>query len=197
METLMSRGPGRVECAIEAILTAEADNAFTVEDLCKRIYPRVRRISKKHRVSVLRAAKRLAQRRDTLTTMGSDTRGGAVVYYTCDNVMSYAMARRKGDFLFNYGDTQMYSRQYSEDDLRKQLAEGGKDHRLVVEGGVWWVHTQEAIEELDAKRAGDDEHLKCVRERIHAERDRRLAEFTQGIVTRAAGSALKGNPAQS
>ena len=153
METLiMSRGPGRVERAIEAILTWEADNAFSVADLCKRIYPRIKRIDKKHRVSVLRAARKLAQRRDTLDTMGSWTRGGAVVYYNLDNVMSYAMARLKADFLSNYEGTR-YGAKDSEEDLRNRLAAGGKDHLRVVEGGTWWAHTQSQIDELDAKRA--------------------------------------------
>ena len=34
----MSRGPGRIERAIAHILDSEADNAFTTEDLCERIY---------------------------------------------------------------------------------------------------------------------------------------------------------------
>jgi hypothetical protein len=67
----MSRGPGRIERAVEAILIAEPDNAFTVEELCRRIYPPVGdakrlRLAKKHRVAVLRAARHLAKRRDTL-----------------------------------------------------------------------------------------------------------------------------------
>jgi hypothetical protein len=39
----MSRGPGRIERAIEAAFAAEPDNAFTIEDLCDRIYPEIRR----------------------------------------------------------------------------------------------------------------------------------------------------------
>jgi Tripartite tricarboxylate transporter family receptor len=34
----MSRGPGWIERAIEAVLSAEADNTFTVEELCRRVY---------------------------------------------------------------------------------------------------------------------------------------------------------------
>ena len=60
----MSRGPGRIERAIAAILDAEPDNAFTTEDLCERVYPGVNRVEKKHRVAVLRAANKLIKRRD-------------------------------------------------------------------------------------------------------------------------------------
>ena len=35
----MSRGAGRVERAIMAAVRAEPDNAFTVADLCDRVYP--------------------------------------------------------------------------------------------------------------------------------------------------------------
>jgi hypothetical protein len=56
METFMSKGPGRVSRAIEAALEAEPDNAFTVEDLCDRVYRGINRVEKKHRVAVLRAA---------------------------------------------------------------------------------------------------------------------------------------------
>jgi len=45
----MSRGPGRIERAIAAILDAESDNAFTTEDLCERVYRGVNRVEKKHR----------------------------------------------------------------------------------------------------------------------------------------------------
>jgi len=34
----MSGGPGRIERAIEALFDADRDNAFTVEELCERIY---------------------------------------------------------------------------------------------------------------------------------------------------------------
>jgi hypothetical protein len=66
----MSRGPGRIERAIAAILDGEADNAFTTEDLCERVYSGVNRVEKKHRVAVLRAANRLVKRAATTLTAG-------------------------------------------------------------------------------------------------------------------------------
>jgi hypothetical protein len=167
----MSRGPGKVERAIAAALDAEPDNAFTVEDLCDRVYLGVNRIEKKHRVAILRAAANLMKRRDTLDRMQSDGLGGASVYYNLDNVMSYAMARLKSDFLNNYrsNDPRVHpSNIETEADLRAKLAKGGDDYEHVKRGGAWWTFTQEHIAELEAKRSGDKKRLAKVRKAIKA-----------------------------
>ena len=91
----MSKGPGRIERAIAAILDGEPNNAFTTEDLCERVYPGVNRVEKKHRVAVLRAANKLVKRRDNTGCWRSESLGGTRVYFNVDNVMSYAMARLK------------------------------------------------------------------------------------------------------
>ena len=98
----MSRGPGRIEQAIAALLDAEPDNAFTTEELCERVYPGVNRVEKKHRVAVLRAANKLIKRRDNTDCMRCGNLGGTRVYFNLDNVMSYAMARLKTDRLNHY-----------------------------------------------------------------------------------------------
>ena len=184
----MSRGPGRIERAIAAILDAEADNAFTTEDLCERVYSGVNRVEKKHRVAVLRAANKLVKRRDNTGCRRCENLGGTRVYFNIDNVMSYAMARLKADQFNHYrsnddrwftpdpkwfrdamGFKKGYQYQWprsSEAELRAELAEGGKNHKHVVPGGVWWKHTQWAIAEMEAKRVGDTKRL----EEIEAER---------------------------
>jgi len=58
----MSRGPGRVERAIKAAFDAEPTRVFTTEYLCTHVYTGATRIEKKHRVSLIRAAKRVLQR---------------------------------------------------------------------------------------------------------------------------------------
>jgi hypothetical protein len=73
----MSKGPGRVERIIEAVFAAEPDNAFTIEDLCDRVYPG-EPIEKKHRVSVLRAAKQVAKRRDEIDTVSKTSAIGFI-----------------------------------------------------------------------------------------------------------------------
>lgn len=58
----MSRGPGRIERAIKAAFDAEPTRVFTTEYLCAHIYVGATKIEKKHRVSLIRAAKRVLQR---------------------------------------------------------------------------------------------------------------------------------------
>lgn len=58
----MSRGPGRIERAIKAAFEAEPTRVFTTEYLCTHVYPSATTIEKKHRVSLIRAAKRVLQR---------------------------------------------------------------------------------------------------------------------------------------
>ena len=51
----MSRGPGRVQRRIKALMQSEPTGAWTVEDLCDRVFDGVNRVEKKHRVSLIRA----------------------------------------------------------------------------------------------------------------------------------------------
>jgi len=91
----MSRGLGYVQRAIVAYFEAEPDNAFLLSELCERVYPRVNRVEKKHRVAVARAAKGIK----TLDHLERETLGRELVFYDPLNVMSYAMARMKADSL--------------------------------------------------------------------------------------------------
>ena len=149
----MSRGPGRIERAIEAAFDAEPDNAFNIEDLCERVYHGLNRVEKKHRVAVLRAMRAVVRRRPDLDCMIGEGLGRPVVYYNPFNVMSYAMARLKTDYLRRYRNNDKRSRwpNTTEVELLARLAEGGKEHHCVVEGGTWWRHAQERI----AHRDGD------------------------------------------
>jgi hypothetical protein len=170
----MSRGPGRIERAVVAILDGEPDNAFTTEDLCRRIYPGANRIEKKHRVAVLRAAQKVLERCDMIQCFTSETVGGTRVYFNADNVMSYAMARLKADRMNCYtNDPRIlwWGRRSTEADLRAKLAEGGDDHKYVVEGGAWRKHTQWRVAEIEAKRVGDTARL----EKIRAEQEAHTA----------------------
>jgi hypothetical protein len=58
----MSRGPGRVQRAIEAAFRASPQAAFAVEELAALAYPGTGQIAKRHRVAVLRAADAAAGR---------------------------------------------------------------------------------------------------------------------------------------
>jgi len=84
-----------VQRAIVAYFEVEPDNAFLLSELCERVYHGVNRIEKKHRVAVARAAKAIK----TLDHMKRETLGGELVFYDPLNIMSYAMARLKSNFL--------------------------------------------------------------------------------------------------
>jgi len=91
----MSKGPGQVQRAIMAAFESEPDNAFLLSELCERAYPRIRQIQRKHRVAVARAAKTIK----TIDSIQRQTLGRELVFYDPLNVMSYAMARLKSDFI--------------------------------------------------------------------------------------------------
>lgn len=56
----MSRGPGSVERKLLSVFAVDPRGVFTTEELCYRVF-RISKVDKKHRVSVLRALKRLGQ----------------------------------------------------------------------------------------------------------------------------------------
>jgi len=163
IETFMSKGPGQVQRAIMAAFGSEPDNAFLLSELCEHAYPRIKRIEKKHRVAVARAEKTIK----TIDSIQRQTLGRELVFYDPLNVMSYAMARLKSDFIDGEGfrnndprKAQLRKRSKrkatTEQDLRKRLAPGERQHKHIVKGGAWWRHTE--IER--AKKRGDRKTLK-------------------------------------
>jgi hypothetical protein len=162
----MSKGLGHVGRAIAAAFDAEPNNAFTTEELCKRVWPEKATgsywLTRAMSVAVLRAAKSLAVHRPELgvKALKADmARGAPVVFYRQYRVLSYAMARLKGD-IFDF------KRWQSEAELRAEIAEGGRDYQHVIPGGSWVRHTEMAI----AKRDGDTAAL----ERLEAEQERAM-----------------------
>ena len=148
----MSRGRGKIERAIEAAFAAEPDNAFSTEELCNRVYRGLNQVEKKHRVAVIRAGKRLVGRDPRFACLQTQGLGGQLVFFDPYNVMSYAMARLKSERPY-FSNDKRRERQEDEAVLRKRLAPGGKEHRLVVEGGTYWRHVRKWI----AERDGDEE----------------------------------------
>jgi hypothetical protein len=174
----MSKGPGRLERAIEALFDAERDNAFTLEELCERIYGVHRvedpqstdpnRLRLSHRNAMTRAARKVMARRPEFQIERSRGLGCTLVFFRHDEVMSYAMGWLKADHSQHYrnNDPRLYWT-LDEPDLLKQLTEG--DYRKYVEpGGAWWRHVQRFL----AERDGDAERLA----QLDAERARALAE---------------------
>lgn len=153
----MSRGPGKIERAIDAIFRDRPDNAYSVEDLIDSIYSGVNRIEKKHRVSIIRAAKSVCAKSPDWTWYISEIRGGPLVFFHYYNAHSYTAARLKADFLngYRHKDTRRPWTTTSDHDIRAMMEPGGKYYDYVKEGGAWWRHVQLRIAERDGLPADD------------------------------------------
>ena len=81
--------------------------------------------------------------------------GNPLVFFRHDEVVSYAMARLKANFLNGYrSNDQRRHNNCDEADLRRTL--GDERHRsLVAPGGTWWnhVHIFRAEHDGDLKKA--------------------------------------------
>ena len=139
----MSRPPRRIEQALVAIFDGERDNAFTIQDLCERIWPDVYqdpqagRIERKHRSTVIRAARNIARQRPEIQWLHGERLGRGLVFFRHDEVMSYAMARLKADRFQRYRvkDPRLH-RSKDEAGLRRELDD--ESHRtLIGPGGAW------------------------------------------------------------
>jgi hypothetical protein len=168
----MSKGPGRIERAIQAIFANEPDNAFTIYELVERVYSdiefptygNITYFNRKYLVAVRRAVNNMRKRGSAVDTFVTWSRGHSLVVYNRFSVMSYGLA-----CVMNPGHY------YTKEELLKRLAEGGDHHDDVIEGGRWWIQTQWAIEEHAAKQAGDEERL----QRLKAEQERQRAEWRE------------------
>lgn len=154
METLMSRGPGKIERAITEIFQSNGGWSFTTEDLIDLVYPGVPP-QKKHRVSLIRAAKRVVKRLGSWSWFVSGGVGGTLVFFNLYDVASYGSARIKADHFGNYYRSKdPQAKRYpwmvtTDDDVRRRLQPGGDHHHCIVHGGVWWGHVQMNIAERD------------------------------------------------
>src|ERR1700733_14608968 len=139
----MSGRPGRIERALAAIFDGERDNAFTIQDLCERIWPDVYqdpqagRIERKHRSTVIRAARNIARQRPEIQWLHGERLGRGLVFFRHDEGMSYAMARLKADRFQRYrGKDPRLHWSKDEGDLRRELDD--ETHRtLIGPGGAW------------------------------------------------------------
>jgi hypothetical protein len=134
----MSKGPGRVERAIEALFRSKPNDAFATWELCWRVYPNIGRLERKHKVAVTRAAKSVCARLPNWQSMRTWYRGRELVFFNHTSVKSYGLARRKSD-----------SRYLSDEQICASLRRGGDHHGYIVEGGTWWRQVQLYIRDRD------------------------------------------------
>jgi hypothetical protein len=141
--TLMGRGLGRIGRALIAIFDGERDNAFTIEDLCERIWPDLYpdlqggRIARKHRRAVIRAASSIARQRPEIQWLQGQRLGRGLVFFRHDELMSYAMARLKADRFQRYrGNDQRLQWGSDERVLRRELDDESY-RKLIGPSGAW------------------------------------------------------------
>ncbi len=169
MVTLMSRGPGKIERAIEAVFATEPDDAFTTADLCDRVYPGLSRVENKHRVALIRAAKKVCDRTGWVCDR-TEALGGTLVFYNPFDVMSYAIGREKADYFTYYrnNDRRIVDRwRKTAEDIRGTFEPGGEKHHYIVEGGGWWRHVQLNIAARDGDTSERAQALKAEQDKVN------------------------------
>ena len=151
----LSRGPGTVERALLNLMAREPDGAFTVEDLCERIYGCA--AEKKHRVSIIRALNRIIKRPGDWDLFQAEITGSTLVLVNLDNVMSYALGQLKREGGSHYRDKRKLTQGWRPEDLadeaalRAELAPGGRHYDSVRPGGAWMRHVEIYRAERDGK----------------------------------------------
>jgi len=95
----MSFGPGRIERAIAATFFVNPSMTYTVDELVAITYPSVNRIEKRHRVTVRRAANKVAAR-EWWSCSPAERPGHRIVYFNLLNHQSYVVAQIRGSFRY-------------------------------------------------------------------------------------------------
>ncbi len=131
----MSKGPGRVERAITNAFTNNPSKTFSTGDLGPIAYPGVNRIEKKHRVAILRAADKVAQRLGW-TSQRAENPAGEVIYYNLTDVRSYVLGKLRCDFLNNGRSVIELEERIDNPDVY------GSQYEEAQPGGVWAQHVE-------------------------------------------------------
>lgn len=150
----MSKGPGRVERAIEQAFNKTKGDYFTTDELFEVVYPGAFTMERKHRVAIMRAVKNVCNRTGW-EIIRADIRGNPAVFIKPTDLMSYATGRKKAGMEWEWSR--------SRQEIRDRFAPGGPDRYLIEEGGPWLRFVQMAR----AKRDGDEKTLS----RLEAEQE--------------------------
>jgi len=113
----MSRGPGKIERAIENLLRVNSRRSFTGEELTLACYPGINRPEKKHRVSALRAMRKIAPSLHwgSRFIWGSN---GSLVFFNLLDLRSYAIGATRA---FENGETIITKKEYEDTESRKKV----------------------------------------------------------------------------
>lgn len=166
----MSKGPGKIQRAIEAAFTAQPSATFTVYELGPIAYPGLNDMAKRHQGSIRRAAEKVASR---LWWVGlrSERPGGLLVYCNTLDVRSYALGQLRAACVNN---------SLALDQIETLLEEPRCDapwrHRSgwdrMQPGGAWWYH----VEVAKAQKAGKHQEVERLRAELHATIGREMAD---------------------
>lgn len=147
----MSRGPGRVERIVEEAFRGSPDDAFLLDELAVTAYPGINQPDKKHRVSVGRAARKVAARLGWQWRYREHHKG-ASVYYNPLSVRSHGLAFA---LAHGYGG--------KSDAIRAIELPDGKHWSAMQPGGVFGIHV--AIHK--AQVAGDMPTYHALKDKLH------------------------------
>lgn len=164
----MSRGIGRIQREIDAIMIANPDGAFTVQELAVAIYKVPRTLEqKRHRVAVIRAAEGLCEIRPELGMMYGSR--GKVALYHRRSLLSYGIAKEKSHFI-----TTKFKFKFLGDEYWNERVAG---HPQLREGGDWWI----AVHEWIAERDNNEELRAKVKAFKDAKAAKKRADYIQGL----------------
>jgi hypothetical protein len=172
----MSRGPGRIEQAIEATFTRFPDQTFSTAELGLIVYPGIDRLEKKHRVSIVRAADKVAKRIAWSARRARAPAGaGGVVYYNLMNARSYRLGMlRAGIFSRSEPLRELEERLDNPDARNSEWSD-------IQPGGVWALHVE--IHKDLARNLAEGERLR--REELRRAPKTRCVRHTASLRPRA------------
>jgi len=159
----MSRGPGKRQAAIEALMTPDYDDIYVLEDFAAAAFPGLNRMEKKHAVATARAAKAACER------CGWDwgrkqSRGGSLSFFNKRSVRSYGLFRAWAGASIWSGDLAAV-RAAVEGTGKEAWRPWAERARQAMEpGGAWFVHVMQWRAELDGDDAAKAEVAEMTRE---------------------------------
>ena len=134
----MSKGPGRIERSLRELFANNPTEAFTTDDLVTIAFPGANRIEKKHRVSVLRAARRIVDTDPNWEMFAAwSARGRLRVFFNADDLKSYVLARLMAIYAITRSRDSRTTFTRTRECMRAEL-DGEAKHHLTGPNGAWF-----------------------------------------------------------